>query len=58
MSIWDHTYNFIDFECVELSFGSTFTPSPWGAKNRAQHGQNQFTPLGVGVNKLIFNRFK
>jgi hypothetical protein len=43
--------------------GSSITPAPGGAKNRVQicwrarRSQNQFTPLGAGVNKLIFKRF-
>jgi len=43
--------------------GSSLTPAPGGAKNRcdvyrrARRSQNQFTPLGAGVNKLIFERF-
>ena len=43
--------------------GSSLTPAPGGAKNRcdvyrrARRSQNQFTPLGEGVNKLIFKRF-
>ena len=45
-----------------LCFGSSLTPAPGGAKNRsklswrARRSQNQFTPLGAGVNKLIFNK--
>jgi hypothetical protein len=43
--------------------GSSITPAPGGAKNRnrlcwrARRSQNQFTPPGEGVNKLIFKRF-
>ena len=46
-----------------LCFGSSLTPAPGGAKNRiklswrARRSQNQFTPLGEGVNKLIFKLF-
>jgi hypothetical protein len=31
-------------------------PSP-DLSGRARRSQNQFTPLGAGVNKLIFKRF-
>jgi hypothetical protein len=44
-------------------FPKACLPAGRGAKNRAKlarrarRSQNQFTPLGDGVNKLIFKRF-
>jgi zona occludens toxin (predicted ATPase) len=51
--IWNHAYQSIDF--LRL-------PRPQGERRtehevRARRSQNQFTPIGVGVNKLIFKRF-
>ena len=53
MSILNHAYALIDF--LRL-------PRPQGERRtehavRARRSQNQFTPLGAGVNKLIFKRF-
>ena len=49
----NHAYTLIDF--LRL-------PRPHGERRtehgvRARRSQNQFTPLGAGVNKLIFKRF-
>jgi len=53
MSILNHAYALIDF--LRL-------PRPQGERRtehavRARRSQNQFTPRGAGVNKLIFKRF-
>jgi hypothetical protein len=54
MSIKDHSYTLIDF---------LRSPRPQGERRtehtfvRARRSQNQFTPLGAGVNKLIFKRY-
>ena len=66
MSISNHACKFIDFDFVELlRFASSVLrlPRPQGERRtehtfvRARRSQNQFTPLGVGVDKLIFKRF-
>jgi len=64
MCIGNHSLLHIDFDFVELRFASVLRlPRPHLAlPKRLREGaegseENQFTPLGEGVNKLIFKRF-
>ena len=66
MNIINHALIPIDFDFVELlaSLRRFFVyPGPKGSEEpspdlsgRARRSQNQFTPLGAGVNLLIFKR--
>jgi hypothetical protein len=54
MSIRNHVYTLNDFLRLPRSQGERRTDPACGGARRSQ---NQFTPLGAGVNKLIFKRF-
>jgi hypothetical protein len=63
MRNWNQAYKFIDFDFVDLRFAPVLRlPRLHFASLKLRESEegseeNQFTPLGEGVKKLIFKRF-
>jgi hypothetical protein len=65
MNVRNHKNKPIDFGFAEFASKLARFFAPLGAgvneepeRSGARRSQNQFTPLGVGVDKLIFKRFR